>query len=128
MANKLTLVQVSPPSNPDRMICSVAVSGDYTSGTPDPLPLGSIADPSAIGAIPMPGVGTNPPPSPPRVFGFMNGYYAQVEETVAEGQTSYGLRWYAPGGGEVATGAFPGGLTGGLQLFVEILVDLATQS
>lgn len=128
MANVLTLVQVSPSSNPDRMICSVAVSGDYTNGTPDPLPLAAIADPGAIGRIPLPGVATNPPAAPPKVFGFLNGYSAQVQKTVANGQTSFGLRWFAPGGAEVATGPFPGGLLAGLQLFLEILVDLFQQS
>lgn len=125
--NVLTLAQVSPPSNPDKMICSLAVSGNYVQGTPDPLPLGSIQDPSAIGAIPLPSVGTNPPPTPPKVYGFAGGYYAQVQKTVANGVTSYGLRWYASEGNELATGAFPAAITGG-QLFAEILVNLATQS
>ena len=126
--NALTLVQVSPPSNPDTMICALAVSGNYTNGTPDPLPIGSISDPSAIGEIPLPGVATNPPPVPPKVFGFAGGYYAQVQKTVSNQQTSFGLRWYASEGNELGSGAFPAAIAANGQLFVEIKVNLATQS
>ena len=129
MANALTLVQVSPPSNPDRMIVKCAVSGNYTNGTPDPLPLGAIGDPSAIGAIPLPGVGTNPPPVTPGVFNsFTEGYTPVVERTVTGGQTSFGLRWWDNANhAELASGAFPAAITGG-EIFLEILVNLATQS
>lgn len=127
MANALKLLQVSPSSNPDRMECALTVSGDYTNGTPDPLPLNAISDPSAIGAIPNAGSETNPPAVPPRIYGFAGGYYAQVEKTVANGLTTFGLRWYASEGNELATGAFPPAITGG-QLFAEILVNLAQQS
>ncbi len=125
--NALELVQTSPSSNPDRMLCALTVSGDYTNGTPDPLPLAAISDPSAIGVIPNAGSATNPPLVPPRVFGFAGGYYAQVEKTVANGQTTFGLRWFSSQGNELASGAFPAAITGG-QLTAEIFVNLATQS
>lgn len=125
--NALTLVQTSPSSNPDRMVLKCVVSGNYVNGTPDPLPLDAISDAAAIGVIPNAGSKTNPPPVPPRVFGFAGGYYAQVQKTVANGQTSFGLRWFASEGNELGSGAFPAAITGG-QLFAEVLVDLAAQS
>lgn len=127
MANELKLVQVSPASNPDRMICSLTVSGNYVNGTPDPLPLDDIGDPQIIGEIPLPAVGTNPPAVPPKIFGFADGYYAQVQKTVANGQTSFGARWFQSEGNELATGAFPAAITGG-QLFVEVQTNPAQQS
>ena len=133
MANQLTLVQVSPPSNPDRMLVKCVVSGNYTNGTPDPLPLGAIQDPSAIGAIPLPGVATNPPPVTPGIFNsYTPGFFPVVERVVtgagASQQTAFGLRWYQLStGAELISEAFPAAITGG-EIFLEIPVNLATQS
>jgi hypothetical protein len=124
--NALKLVQTSPASNPDKMSCALTVSGDYTNGTPDPLPLNAISDPTAIGVIPNAGSETNPPSIPPRVYGFAGGYEAQVQKTVANGQTTFGLRWYL-GGVELASGAFPAAISGG-QLFCDVLANLPQQS
>lgn len=127
MSNKLTLLQTSPPSNPDRNVCSCAVSGNYTQGTADPLPLTAIADPGAIGQVPMNNPGAAPPPVSPRAFGYWNGYYPQVQRTVTNGVTSFGLRWYESEGNELGSGGYPGGITGG-ETFIEILVPLSKQA
>ena len=68
MANALKLVQTSPASNPDTNLVQVTVSGDYTSGTPDPLPLADIADPQALNQVPLNNVGAAPPPGPGPVW------------------------------------------------------------
>lgn len=125
--NALTLVQVSPASNPDRMLLKCVVSGNYTNGTPDPLPLNNISDPAGQGVIPNAGSETNPPPVTPGIFNsFTQGYAPQVERVVANGQTTFGLRWYQ-GGNELASGAFPAQITGG-EIFIEVPINLATQS
>jgi hypothetical protein len=121
--NALKLVQVSPASNPDKNLCALTVSGNYVNGTADALPLSAISDPGAIGQVPLNNPGQNPPPVPPRVFGFADGYYAQVQATVANGVTTFGLRWFASEGNELASGAYPAAIAGG-QLFVEIQVPV----
>jgi hypothetical protein len=121
--NALSLVQVSPASNPDTNIVNCTVGGNYVAGTPDPLPLNAIADPGAIGQVPMPGVAQNPPAVTPQVVNAnCGGYYAQVVRTVAAGQTSFGLRWYGAEGAELASGAYPAAITGG-EIFIAILVN-----
>jgi hypothetical protein len=127
MSNKLALLQTSPPSNPDTNLCSVAVSGNYTNGTADPLPLTAIADPGAMGQVPMNNPGAAPPPVTPEVFGYWNGYYAQVQRTTANGVTSFGLRWYSSQGNELGSGAFPAAITGG-ETFLRIVVPLFKQA
>ena len=123
MANALELVQTSPASNPDKNFVSVTVTGAYVDGTPDNLPLNLIADPQVLGQVPQPNPGQNPPPVTPRVFGFTPGYFAQVERTVANGVTSFGLRWFQLStGAELASGAYPAAITGG-EIFLEILVN-----
>lgn len=124
--NVLTLVQTSPASNPDTNIVKSTVSGNYVSGTADPLPLGSIADPQALNQVPLNNAGAAPPPVTPEVFGFWDGYYAQVQRTVANGVTSFGLRWFESEGTELGSGAFPAGITGG-ETFVRILCPTVQQ-
>lgn len=118
--NLLTLKQTSPASNPDTNIVAVAVSGSYTSGTADPLPLATIADPDVLAQVPLNDPGQAPPPVSPQVFGFAGGYYAQVQRTVSAGQTSFGLRWYLSEGSELGSGAYPAAITGG-ETFLRIL-------
>ncbi len=128
MANKLTLVQTSPAVNPDRNLVSVAVTGNYTNGTADPIDLTKILDPQSVGQVPMNNPGQNPPLVNPAVYSiFANGYYCQVQKTVTNGVTSYGLRWYSSQGNELATGAFPADILAA-QLTLEILVALFRQS
>lgn len=129
MANQLTLVQTSPSSNPDRMLLKCAVSGDYVNGTPDPLPLNAVADPTAIGVIPNTGSATNPPPVTPGIFNqYTPGFFAVVERSVAAGQTTFGLRWYQLStGAELISEAYPAAITGG-EIFLEVPINLATQS
>lgn len=123
MPNKLSLLQVSPPSNPDTNITSVVVSGAYVNGTADPLPLDAIADPGGIGQVPMPNYKKNGPLVDPQIFGFASGYYAQVQKA---NDGSFGLRWFSSQGAELGSGNFPAGITGG-RLFLRILVNLPTQ-
>lgn len=126
MANQLTLVQVSPPSNPDTMFVKCAVSGNYVNGTPDPLPLQNILDPQIIGAIPM--TNTNLSVTPAIFNSNCGGYYPQVQRSVTNGVTSFGLRWFQLStGGELVSEAFPAAITGG-EVFLEIKVNLAQQS
>ena len=121
--NALTLKQTfSPASNPDKNIVAITVSGNYTNGTADPLPLNAIADPGALGQVPQPNPGQNPPPVSPKWSGFAGGYYAQVQRTVTNGVTAFGLRWYASEGNELGSGAFPAAITGG-EHFLEVLVN-----
>lgn len=125
--NVLSLVQTSPSSNPDRMLLKCVVSGDYTQGTPDPLPLSNISDPSGMGVIPNSGSGTNPPAVTPSVFNAATqGYRAEVWRVVANGLTSFGLRWFS-GGNELASGAFPAQIAGA-EIFIEVLANLPAQS
>jgi hypothetical protein len=124
--NALTLVQTSPPSNPDRMLVKCTVTGSYTDGTADPLPLNDIADPGAIGVIPNVGVATNPPAVTPGVYNsYTPGYTPVVERTVSGADTTFGLRWFA-GGTELTSEAFPAAILNG-EIFLEILVNLPTQ-
>jgi hypothetical protein len=122
MSNTLKLVQTSPPSNPDRNIAAVTVIGNYINGTADNLPLSAISDPQILGQVPQPNPGQNPPPVSPKWFGFCAGYYAQVQRTVANGVTSFGLRWFSNQGAELGTGAYPAAITGG-ENFLEIQVN-----
>lgn len=124
--NALTLVQTSPVTNPDRNIVKAVVTGAYVLGTSDPLPLANIADPQVLVQVPLNDSGQNPPPISPRWFGFCAGYYAQVQRTVVNGITSFGLRWFASEGTELATGAFPAAITGG-ESFIEILCPTTQQ-
>lgn len=124
--NALTLVQTSPATNPDRNIVKATVSGNYTSGTLDPLPLEHIADSQVLVQVPLNNPRQNPPPVTPRWFGFCTGYYAQVQHTVANGISSFGLRWFSPGGAELGSGAFPAQITGG-ESFIEILCPTTQQ-
>lgn len=127
MANALKLVQTSPASNPDRNFVKVTVTGAYVNGTPDNLDLTKIADPNALGQVPMNNPGAAPPVVSPRWFGFANGYYAQVQRTVANGVTSFGLRWYASEGAEIASANYPADILNG-EHFLEVLVNVAQQS
>jgi hypothetical protein len=122
MPNALTLVQTSPASNPDKNTVSCAVTGAYTSGTPDPLPLAAIADPQELVQVPM----NTTPPVTPRWFGFCAGYYAQVQRSVSAGVTSFGLRWFAAEGSELASANFPAAILNG-ESFIEILCQTTQQ-
>lgn len=124
MANALTLVQTSPATNPDTNIVKSAVSGAYVSGTADLLPLTAIADSQVVVQVPLNNPGQNPPPVTPKWSGFCGGYYAQVQRTVTNGITSFGLRWFSAQGSELASGAFPAAITGG-ESFIEILCPVA---
>lgn len=119
--NALKMAQTSPANNPDRNLVAITVSGNYTNGTADPLPLTAISDPQVVTQVPLNNPGAAPPPVSPRWSGFANGYYAQVQRTVANGVTSFGLRWYSNQGAELGSGAFPADITGG-EHFLEVLV------
>ena len=122
MPNALKLLQTSPASNPDRNLLAVTVSGAYVNGTADALPLTAIADPGALGQVPLNNPGAQPPPVTPRWFGCTPGYYAQVQRTVDAGATSFGLRWFdLVNHAELASGNYPAAIAGG-ESFLEVLV------
>lgn len=110
MANQLTVKKYSPADNPDVVVLGLTVTGNYTQGTPDLLNLtpSTWKDPSNLGIHGSPST-ANPSPS----FYNLNagGYTAYIVKgaTIA----LYGIRWFAPGGAELATGAFPAAITGG---------------
>ena len=123
--NALTLVQTSPASNPDRNIVKCVVSGNYTSGTADPLPLSSISDSQVL--VQVPGLPAPPPVTPYLLNEYTPGYYAQVQRVTTAGVVSFGLRWFQLStGAELATGAFPAAITGG-EIFLEILEPVTQQ-
>lgn len=125
--NALTLVQTSPASNPDTNIVKVAVTGAYVQGTADALPLTAIADPQALNQVPLNNPSQNPPPVTPEVFGFTLGYFAQVQKSVANGLTSFGLRWFQLStGAELASANYPAAITGG-EVFLRILCPTVQQ-
>lgn len=127
--NALTLVQTSPASNPDTNLASIATTGAYVSGTPDPLPLSSIADPQTLVQVPMNNPGIAPPNVDPEWFGFAAGYYAQVQRTgagTAASPYAWGLRWFLSEGSELGTGAFPAAILAARQ-FLRILCPTTQQ-
>lgn len=124
--NALNLVQTSPASNPDKNFLACTVSGNYTDGTADPLPLSAITDSQVLVQVPQNNIGAAPPPVTPRWFGFCAGYYAQVQRTVTNGVTSFGLRWFSSQGSELGSGAFPAAITGG-ESFIEMLCQTVQQ-
>ncbi len=124
--NALTLVQTSPASNPDKNIMSCAVTGAYVNGTADTLPLSAIADPQILVQVPLNNIGAAPPPVTPRWFGFCAGYYAQVQRIVTNGVTSFGLRWFASEGNEIATANYPAAILNG-ESFIEALSQTTQQ-
>lgn len=125
--NALTLVQTSPVTNPDKNIVKCVVSAAYVSGTADLLPLTAIADPQVLVQVPLNNPTQNPPPVTPKWSGFCSGYYAQVQRTVVNGVTTFGLRWFSSQGAELGTGNFPAGITGG-ESFIEILCPVTQQA
>lgn len=127
--NALTLSQTSPASNPDTNIVSIATTGNYTSGTADPLPLTAILDPLGLNQVPLNNPGVAPPNVDPQWFGYAAGYYAQVQRTGAgTGASPYvwGLRWFISEGSELGSGAFPAAITAARQ-FLRILCPTTQQ-
>ena len=125
--NALTLVQTSPASNPDTNIVKVAVTGAYVQGTADTLPLSAIADPQVLNQVPLNNAGSAPPPVTPEAFGFTPGYFAKVQRLVANGLTSFGLRWFQLStGAELASANYPAAITGG-EVFLRILCPTTQQ-
>ena len=127
--NALTMVQTSPASNPDTNFCSIATTGNYTNGTPDPLPLTAIADPQVVVQVPLNNPGAAPPNVDPVWSGYANGYYAQVQRTGAGTLASpyaWGLRWYSNQGAELGSGAFPAAILAARH-FLSILCPVTQQ-
>lgn len=125
--NALTLVQTSPASNPDINIVKVAVTGAYVQGTADTLPLSAISDPQVLNQVPLNNARSAPPPVTPEVFGFTPGYFAQVQRSIANGLTSFGLRWFQLStGAELTSENYPAAITGG-EVFLRILCPTVQQ-
>jgi hypothetical protein len=119
MANKLSVKKYSPQANPDVVILSLTVTGNYVNGTADTLNLNpnTWLDPLNLGVEGEPSL-TNPTPS------FYNLNAQGYTGFVSKGATlaTYGIRWYAPGGAELASGAYPAAITGG-ELSIELFIS-----
>ena len=122
--NALSLAQTSPASNPDRNLVQVTVSGAYVHGTADPLPLDDISDPGALSQVPFDPQRLVVTPSVYNAW--CAGYYAQVERTVADGVSSFGLRWFESEGTELGSDPYPAAITGG-EIFLEVLCPVTEQ-
>lgn len=107
----LAIVKHSPVTNPDRVFLAATVSDNYVTGG-DTLNLtpSSWTDPTGKGVVgPDPGGPVLVPPSPFEEN--LGGYYcAAVPGTSL---AAYKLKFYAPGGAELAAGAYPAAITGG---------------
>ncbi len=118
---KLTLLAVSPKVNPDRMLVKVTPAANYVQTVPDIFDMGSIADPSIIGQVPLIAV----PTVTPAIYNEnLTGYYTTVEKGTT--LKNYGFKYWTPGGTEVSTGVTPAQITGG-ELTIEILVPTEQQ-
>jgi hypothetical protein len=119
---KLTLLAISSKVNPERMLVKVTPAANYVQGTADLFDMTQIADPSNIGLIPMNAVPIlTPSPYNENLGG---NYTAIVRGTTL---SNYGIRYYAAGGTEVATGAMPAAILAG-ELTLDILVPTDQQS
>jgi hypothetical protein len=120
--NMLTLVQTSPATNPDTNVVKCVVSGAYVNGTADTLPLAAIADPQVLVQVPLNNPGQNPPPVTPAIRNCSAiGFYAVVTRVLANGITTFGLRWFQEStNAELASEAYPAAITGA-EIFIDIL-------
>lgn len=117
----LTLVAVDAKVNPTRMFLKVTPEANYVQGTPDVINLTQIQDPQGIGQVPL----NNLPAVTPGIFNEnMSGYYANVIKS--NSLATYGMKYYQPGGGEVASGAMPAQITNG-ELVLEVVVPTDQQ-
>lgn len=117
----LTLVAKRPFINPDSMFVKVTPEANYVQGTPDTFNMQAIQDSQGIGQVPL----NNVPAVTPGIFSEnLSGYYCTVQK--GSNLQNYGLRYYQPGGTEVASGAMPAQILNG-ELVLEIIVPLDQQ-
>lgn len=124
MALAAKLIGTSAASNPDQLDFEVTFSGDYVNGTPDKLNLAPYdADNNAGGFtnpdnLPVPELPLGLEQAPAISAENIGGYYVQpspllpgaASEGVAASlalKDGVGLTVYAPGGNELASGAYP---------------------
>lgn len=90
---------------------AATMSGNYTTavgGDPCSLAASNIKDPNAL----SPSLPGQVPPVPPTVDQeVLGGYYSEL--IPAATLAGFALKFYAPGGAELATGAYPAAISGG---------------
>lgn len=128
----LKLLDKTPESNPDVLYFLATFVGQYgvqlTGDLLNLLPYeangnaGGFTDPNMVGG-PSP---TIPPNVPPMVLSEnLGGYYLQITPNANPTLKNYGVRAFAPGGGELATNAnYPAAMTGGSAVIAVKLAQL----
>ena len=109
----LAVVKYSPSVNPDRVFLAATVTGNYAQGG-DVLNLNPATwtDPKMLGIVGLE-VGRVPPVAPAPFEENLGGYYAEVVPGTT--QSNFMTKFFAPGGAELAAGAYPAAiLNGGL--------------
>ena len=129
MATAAKLIGTSPASNPDQLDFEITFSGNYVNGTPDALNLapydagnnpGGFTNPDNLPVPSLPLGGLEEAPGV--IAEKIGGYYVQPSPlapgAAAQGvapsialKNGAGLTVYAPGGAELASGAYPAGMT-----------------
>lgn len=117
----LTLLAISPQVNPDRMFVKVTPAANYVQTVQDTFDMTNIAD-GGTGLSGQTPLVLLPAVTPTPYNENLLGYYT----TIQKGTTlkNYGIRYWTPGGTEVATGAMPAAITGG-ELTLEILLPVS---
>lgn len=119
-ATKVVLAPAGQPGADNFIYASVAPADNayIQGGVQLNLSPGSILDPSALGV-------TGPSQVPANTPGIWNesldGYYAEIIPTTG-GLAGYKVRYWQPGGAELAAGAYPAAITAG-QLIINIAYE-----
>lgn len=110
MALAFKVLRYTPANNPDTVELGVTVSGNYvTNGDTANLNPSQYADPNGLGVLGEP---LSQPVTPPSVVEEnLGGYYANVVPGATLAANL--IKFYQPGGAEVAAGAYPAAITGG---------------
>jgi hypothetical protein len=109
MANSSAVTAYTPPGTPDTVELAVTPSGNYAAGG-DTINLNPSAfrDPNGVGVLGQP---LSVPTRRVRVVANnAGGYYPQFVPGATLATSK--LQWFAPGGAEVAAGAYPAAITG----------------
>lgn len=113
----LTAVKLVENANDNRIYVKAAPADNVyvTGGVALDLSPGKITDPKALGVV---GPSQVPAVNPGIHTEAMGGYYGAVIPTTGN-LSAYKLQYFAPGGAELAAGAYPAAITGGI-LILEI--------
>jgi hypothetical protein len=114
-----TVLQNSPVNNPDAVDLTVVASGNYsTNGDTLDLTPSTFLNPAGVDVI-----GPNQRPESVSILeSNIGGYYAQIVEAAA--LNGWKVKFFAPGGAEVAAAAYPAAITGGT---IKLRVTLVPQ-